>query len=417
MIAALARWSYGWFGRLVSLAWRSGWFKPGGNDWHEERMGWHPTRADQPLWLHAASLGEVAVARAYAERLVDLAPLYLTVQTDSGYRAARKDRQLWTVGYAPLDTLPAVNRFISRVHPRGLVLFETELWPVWLSTFQGPIWMANARLSSKSLKRLSRFGRILRVAWGNIQFVGAQSEGDRRRFELLGVASHKIEITGQIKQFLAVPGVDEAARKSARERLHMPLSDALWIAGSVRPDEIEIILDLFTDARASGVHSRLVLAPRHLKFVSDAYALTRQRQLSAGLVSRLNSSAQDVDVYILDTHGDLAALYAAADLALIGGTFAPYGGHNPNEPARYGVPVVTGPYTTNIEGDLSALSDAGMGFRMESLQDFSVLSKMLIDFDRRAACERLAALLDRRTHPADRLKADIADRLASYATL
>lgn len=415
MSQSLAVWTYTWFGRLVSLAWRSGWFKPGGNNWHEERSGWHPPREDQPLWLHAASLGEVAVARAYAERLVDLAPLYLTVQTDSGYRAAQKDRQLWTVSFAPLDTPPAVERFIERVNPRGLILFETELWPVWLSNFKGPIWMANAKLSLRSLNRLSRFSRLLSAAWSHIQYVGAQSEGDRHRFEQLGVAAHKIFTTGQIKQFAAAPRVDEHARKSMRERLNVPRSDALWVCGSVRPDELVVILRLFKDARASGVLSHLVLAPRHLKYVPDALAMTRQFKLSAELISRMNSSTGDLDVYILDTHGDLASLYAAADLALIGGTFAPHGGHNPNEPARYGVPVVTGPHTTNIEGDLAVLTDAGMAFRMESVEDFSVISKMLGAFDRRAACMRLARLLDQKTHPADELKANVAKRLASYA--
>lgn len=417
MSHAMAVWTYTWFGRAVSLAWRSGWFKPGGNHWHEERSGWHSTRKDQPLWLHAASLGEVAVARAYAERLVDLAPLYLTVQTDSGYRAAQKDRQLWTVSYAPLDMLPAVERFIERVNPRGLILFETELWPVWLSNLERPIWMANARLSERSLKRLSRFSRLLSAAWGNIQYVGAQSEGDRHRFARLGVAAHRISTTGQIKQFMAVPGVDEHARNSMRERLNVPPSDALWVCGSVRRDELEVILRLFTDARASGVLSHLVLAPRHLKYVSDALVRTRKWRFSTGLISQLDSSRRDVDVYILDTHGDLASLYAAADLALMGGTFAPYGGHNPNEPARYGVPVVTGPYTANIEGDLALLADAGMAFRMESVDDFPVISKMLATFDRQAACRRLAQVLDQRTHPADGLKANVAERLASYAAI
>jgi 3-deoxy-D-manno-octulosonic-acid transferase len=191
----------------------------------------------------------------------------------------------------------------------------------------------------------------------------------------------------------------------------MAPDDCLLICGSVREDELDTVLRLYVGVRAVMPRARLLLALRHLQHVPEAERMAVSTGLNAQRVSTLVGSPTSAEVFVLDTHGDLSALYAAGDVALLGGTFAPHGGHNPNEPARYGVPVVTGPYTANIEADLALLAAADLAYRMETLDDLPALAISLTDLDRAQACRRLAELLAERPHPADRLAQVVAEGL------
>jgi 3-deoxy-D-manno-octulosonic-acid transferase len=166
---------------------------------------------------------------------------------------------------------------------------------------------------------------------------------------------------------------------------------------------VDLVVSLFGRARAGGAGVTLVLAPRHLDNVAPTLARAEAAGFVSGTVSETNGRTELPDILVLDTHGELASLYAAADLALLGGTFAPHGGHNPNEPARYGVPVVTGPFTAHIEGDLALLAEADLAYRLENPGDLPVLAASLHDFDPGRACARLSDALQNRPHPARRL--------------
>jgi 3-deoxy-D-manno-octulosonic-acid transferase len=345
----------------------------------------------------------VQVAKAYAHRLLHMAPLMLTVQTRTGRQAAAEISPAMSCTYAPLDHPPYVRRFLQRTAPRGLVLFETELWPHWLRLFSGPIWIANARLSDSSLRGLLRFDSALRPMWLNIRWVLAQGERDRRRFAALGVPEDRIEVTGQIKQFTSPPGTDPPLRDAWRSRLGLTPDDHLVICGSVREDELLTVLRLYCDMRAVLPRTHLLLAPRHLQHVAQAERLAESAGLRVGRASTCAASAISPEVVILDSHGELAELYAAGDLTLLGGTFTAHGGHNPNEPARYGVPVITGPHTENIEADLTLLASADLAYRVENLEDIPAVAVSLAPFDREQACRRLAERLASLPHPADRL--------------
>jgi 3-deoxy-D-manno-octulosonic-acid transferase len=282
------------------------------------------------------------------------------------------------------------------------VIFETEIWPYYLRLFDGPVWFANARLSHRSHRGYRRIRAALRPIWGNVRKVFAQSEGDGERFADLGIPSDRIEVAGQVKQFQQAPKPAPESRKRWRARLGIEADDALWVAGSVRSDEVAVVLRMWQSAGAHGTSGRLVLAPRHLNRVDATLAAARQYDSDAVCVSSLNGDGgpSPARLFVLDTHGELAQLYAAADLALLGGTFAPHGGHNPNEPARFGVPVITGPYTANIEADLPLLSAAGLCYRLANVSDFSRLVEGLESGSAEAACARLARLLSTRLKPA-----------------
>ncbi len=392
--------AYGAFGAAYEGLWKRGLVKPGGNAWHVQRSGAHTARDDRPLWLHAASLGEVRVASAYLAELSPLAPLYLTIQTESGFRAAVASFGSDRVGYAPLDRPANVERFISRIHPRGLVVFETEIWPHWLSTFQGPVWFANARLTARTVGRLTPLRRTLLPIWNNVRMVFAQTALDAHRFELLGLPLSHTCVAGQVKQFDLPFDSGNELRLRWRRRLGIGEKDLLYVAGSIRQDELVSVLSQFRRCQAEGRLVHLALAPRHLKYVGLAERRAWDQGLRTRRVSIAGGPSQGALVYILDTHGDLAQLYAAADLAILGGTFAPHGGHNPNEPAAFGVPVVTGPHTELVDGDLALLSRAGLAYRLENPNDLALVASSLERFNRARARHELQDLISQAPHPA-----------------
>ncbi len=402
---------YASFGRLFGWLWRLGLIRPGGNRWHRERAGDHAPREDRPLWLHAASLGEVQVAAAYVDRLRDLAPLYVTVQTTTGHHAAAEIFGRDRVAFAPLDRATCVRRFLDRVRPCGLVVFETEIWPNTLRWFDGPVWYANASLSPGSFGRLSTMRSVIQPLWRNVRAVFAVSDADLRRFVALGVDPARAILAGQVKQFGTRPGMAPDVRRQWRERLGLGAGERLWVCGSARSDEFELVLRLFDRARRASSGVRILIAPRHLRNVDRVVHAADRAGLSAVRVSELNGRPTGSDLFVLDTHGDLRSLYAGADLVLLGGTLAPHGGHNPNEAAAFGVPVVTGPYTENIDPDLALLAQADLAYRLEDPEDFVRLAPSLDDFPHEDAARRLAALLDERPHPADLLARSVSEEL------
>jgi len=289
---------------------------------------------------------------------------------------------------------------VDHVNPRGLVIFETEIWPVWLLHFDRPVWFANARITERSFRRLSRLRSALADIWHHTRLVCAQTADDRMRFIELGVPPERTLVAGQVKQFEMVLESGREHRSHWRQMLHLSEQHRLMVAGSVRHDELRTILALFNTCRKTHGNLKLLLAPRHLRYVGEAERQSwnlnfRTRRVSAGPVADA-----DTDVFVLDTHGDLGTLYAAADLALLGGTFAPHGGHNPNEPAGFGVPVCTGPYTAGINADLALLSEAHLVYRMENPADLPAVVRSLSKFNREHARLELRERLAARIHPA-----------------
>jgi len=415
--AALLRGAYYIFGLVYRLLWQSGVISPRGNRWHAQRAGVHVSRRKNPLWLHAASMGEVAVAAAYADALLVLAPLYLTVQTRAGMEAAKRLLPHVPCAYAPFDSPRTVKRFLRGVAPCGLVVFETEIWPYWLKCFTGPVWFANARLSRRSQRGYRLARPALKPLWRSVRGVYAQSEGDRDRFVALGLPPDRVRIAGQVKQFQHAPIPSPLKRAAWRTRLGIDERTPLWVCGSVRSDEVELVVRMWQGARRDGRSPKLILAPRHLERV----ALTCQAVEAAGAsvrrISTINGQPPErvPDVYVLDTHGDLASVYAACDLALLGGTFGPHGGHNPNEAAHYGVPVITGPFTGNIEGDLPLLAAAGLCYRLEDVGDFAALIRDFHPVAPAEACARLSELMTLRKTPVAMLAEDVRAELGRRA--
>jgi 3-deoxy-D-manno-octulosonic-acid transferase len=322
--------------------------------WHvtAERFGLGTAVPAGGVWVHAVSVGEVQAAAvligALRERAIQ--PLTLTCVTPSG--RARANQALAAdvlVRYAPYDLPGAVQRTLRRVKPVLLVILETELWPNLLQACalaRVPVLIASARVSARSARRYGRFPGLLHPALASGVWVAAQSEADAARFVALGVPAGRVVVAGNVKFDREIPA--SVRERGALLRHRYAGYRPLWVAGSVHPGEIDAVIAAQMRLRGlKPVAPVLVLAPRHpQRFEQAAEALERSglRYRRRSRESPDETPAMDSEVLLLDTLGELMDFYAAADLAFVGGSLVPVGGHNLLEPAALGLPVLSGPH-------------------------------------------------------------------------
>lgn len=337
----------------------------GGTGW-SERLGRTPPTSEGAVWLHAASVGEVAavtpLARALAAREPDV---LLTTVTATGRSVAAGSLDGPAVSLAPLDFVPAVRRVLEAVRPRALLLTETELWPntVYECSRAGvPVGMVNGRLSERSLRRYSMAGSPLRGIAPRVSFAACRTEADAARFRELGVGESRVAVVGDMKfDKLAAP-LSEGERAELRSSLGIEAGAPAVVFGSVRPREESEVAAAAAAVLGALEGSRVIVAPRHLERVPHVVRALASR----GIESTLRS-AGDVGAgraVVVDTTGELARIYAAGSVAFVGGTLAPYGGHDPLEPAAQGMPVLIGLHTETCRDSASRLLSEGAAFEV-----------------------------------------------------
>ena len=327
--------------------------------WHNfgERFGFGARLVPQGVWLHAVSVGEVQACAPLVSALRRLHPgLPLTVTTFTPTGSARARAlfgNLAAVRYVPYDLPGAVRRFFRRVQPRLAVIFETELWPNLYrecSRRRVPLVLASARLSARSVSRYQRLGALMRETLARTAVVAAQGPGDAERFRALGADPATTHVTGNIKFDFELPA--GLAARGARLRAQYAPDRPLWVAGSTHGGlEEQALLEAHKLVRAAHPEALLVLAPRHPPRFDEVAQSLRSAGLEFVRRSGAPASPRDGDctVLLLDSLGELLDFYAAADVAFVGGSLVPIGGHNLLEPAALGVPILTGPNNSNSE--------------------------------------------------------------------
>lgn len=302
------------------------------------------------LWLHAASVGEVQAMRPLMARLLDEQPgaeLVITTMTEAGRAAAERlgGAARRAALLAPLDLAGAVRGFLAAVRPALVLIAETELWPNYFFESRragARIAIVNGRISQRSLKHYRWVRRLLAPALGQADLILAQTEADARRFAALGAPPGRIVVSGNLKLDLAaleVPSLRAELESFAAGR-------PILVAGSTAPGEEAIVLDAYAKLGRRFPALVLVLAPRHLERAAEAAALLRSRGLAFIRASQLGAGAgtAGAGVLLLDTMGELRALYRRAAVAFVGGSMKPgRGGQNLAEPAAAAVPVLFGP--------------------------------------------------------------------------
>ncbi|MCL4183496.1 MAG: lipid IV(A) 3-deoxy-D-manno-octulosonic acid transferase [Burkholderiaceae bacterium] len=351
---------------LASLLWRSR-RQPGYRLHLSERFGGHWPRADlRPLiWIHAVSVGETRAAQPLVARLLERYPeheLLITHMTPTGRQtgealfASERIHQ----AYLPYDYPFAVRRFLRAWRPSIGIMIETELWPnlVAMARREGvPMALVNARLSERSLRKGKRWAALIRPALASLDLVLAQSDDDARRLARLGrpaapaLGNLKFDVT-------AAPALEALGHRWRVAWLAGERSGGLprfcVIAASTREGEEALLLQAWAaqlqpPALASRFPPLLVIVPRHPQRFDEVAALIEAGGWRMARRSRL-SEAQRCDAQILlgDSMGEMAAYYALADVAIIGGSLLPFGGQNLIEACAAGVPVVVGPHTFNF---------------------------------------------------------------------
>ena len=321
------------------------------------------------IWLHAVSVGEVQAAAPLLAALraqYPEVPLTISSATPAGRERARALAGPGIdVRYAPYDLGLCVRGSLRRLRPKLLLIIETELWPNLLAacaTAGVPVIIASARLSERSCRRLVKFPGLLQPALRTAITVAAQSAADAQRFAALGVPAAQLHVCGNIK-FDRTPGESlRAAGTSLRSRF--AAARLLWVAGSTHEGEEQAVLDAHQALRASGAvrcaEALLVLAPRHRPRFDAVAQLLNERGLPwlrYSEASAAGAAPAGAAVLLLDTIGDLESFYAAADLAFVGGSLVPVGGHSLLEPAALGVPSICGPHmhaAPQVARDLAA---------------------------------------------------------------
>lgn len=350
---------------LCRLWWRSRKNKAYKYRWRERfALQAIPSQWQNSLWIHAVSVGEVIAAvplvKAIQSRYPDL-PIVMTTMTPTGSEQVRKNFPDSVFHcYVPYDIPFAVKRFLSNVKPKALMLLETELWPNILHYCQQtkvPVMLANARLSARSAKGYGRFSSTMRSMLSAVTVLAAHAKEDGERFVKLGLAPEKLTVTGSIKFELQVPASLTEQADELRNQLGQNRS--IWIAASTHEGEDEPVLQAHQKVLEAIPNALLILVPRHPERFLSVYALCKKQGFNVVKRSREKSCASEIAVYLGDTMGELLLLFSASDIAFVGGSLVPHGGHNFLEPAAVGVPTLTGPHTHNFTRIKNSLVAAG----------------------------------------------------------
>ncbi|MDR0634441.1 MAG: lipid IV(A) 3-deoxy-D-manno-octulosonic acid transferase [Azoarcus sp.] len=325
-----------------------------------ERFGGYRVRAPGPvIWVHAVSVGETRAAGPLVRALLERWPDYsvvLTHMTPTGRETSAslfgEEPRVLRV-YLPYDAGPFVARFLRHFRPRFGIVMETELWPNLLAACQRrgmPVLLANARLSERSAQGYARLPALTRLTLGALAAVGAQTAADAARLSALG--ARRVSITGNIKFDITPPR--EALALAAKFRARCG-ARAVILAASTREGEEALIVDAFIRVAAgAGTAALLVLVPRHPQRFDEVEAMARARGLAVARRSADRDLAAPealppgIRVWLGDSMGEMFAYCAAADVALIGGSWLPFGGQNPIEACAVGTPVLLGPHTFNF---------------------------------------------------------------------
>ncbi len=326
------------------------------------------------IWIHAVSLGESIAAapliRELLERHPEL-PITVTCMTPTG---SERIQALFGARiqhcYLPYDLPWACARFLGRLQPKLAVIMETELWPNHIHACHArgiPVALANARLSERSARGYARFAKLTAPMLGELDLIAAQTEVEAERFRQLGARQACVEVTGSIKFDLSIDA--ELPQRAAELRAAWGAQErSVWIAASTHAGEDEVMLAAHRQLLAERPDTLLILVPRHPERFTQVFELCRREGFACVRRSTGETVGEAVQVLVGDTLGELLFLYALADLALVGGSLIPNGGHNLLEPAALGKPLLAGPHLFNFleiaaqlreAGDLLEVADAG----------------------------------------------------------
>lgn len=348
--------------------------------------------AENRLWMHAVSVGEVGVARKLITALLKQSPgqgIILTTTTPTGYRLAEEIEQAFpghvVAAYSPLDLPFVAGRILEAFHPRHIVLVEAEVWPniVAQATREGiPVTLVNARLSPRSERRYRKFRNLIAPVFGMLSQVCVQEPDDIARWSALGVDPQKIVLTGSIKYDPqgSAPDPDQVRRFEDLLRATGLLGRPLLLAASTHAGEEKELARIYQELMIKHPMLGLLIVPRHYERGPGVQAELQSFGLPSLLRSRLDQQSGPTDALIIDSTGELKAWQELATIVIIGKSFLAEGGQNPAEAVMADKPVVMGPHMENFLPLVDLLLSAKGAVQVNSLEALpAVLNELLVD--------------------------------------
>lgn len=387
----------------------------------DERYASYPESGGHPrVWLHAVSVGEVNAAAPLVNALRAQRPDIRWIITTITPTGSERVRSLWGEAvdhvYLPYDVPGSVGRFLEHFRPSIALILETELWPNMLFGCRDrtiPVYILNARLSARSLRGYRVLRPLIGRALRTVARVAAQSQADAERFIELGAHPQQVRALGNLK-FDITPPDPQSVLEAFRQRI--PAQRPVWIAASTHDGEEAAVIEIHRQLRRRHPDALLLWAPRHPERFARVEVLAREQGWSVATRREQQWPDANTDVFVIDTLGELMTFYACAQVAFVGGSLQPIGGHNLLEPAAMGTPALTGPYLHNFAEISRRMQEAGavqvcadaaaVGAELERLLDDHAARAQMIEAARalvangRGALQRTLALIGPELPPA-----------------
>jgi 3-deoxy-D-manno-octulosonic-acid transferase len=363
-----------------------------------ERFGFYSrglrsaVKGSRPVWIHAASVGEILAATGLVEEIKKRFPfrrIVVSAFTCTGYELARRTLARDSVIFFPLDHPWIVKRALFTFDPSLMVFLETEIWPnmLRLAHRRGtPTLLLSGRLSVRSFNKYSFLSRFFRKVLRHFTAMGMQTEDDAKRAQKLGADPLRVAVTGNLK--VAGSGNGPEPKGKVLDSLVLkrnPASRPLLVAGSSHRGEEEILLEAYRRLKRHFPDFQMVLAPRHPQRFAEVERLLKASGLAFEKKSQVNGqNFLRPDVFFLDTLGELQKFYAAGDIAFVGGSLVDVGGHNLLEPARERRPILFGPYMANFAALAHEMKERGGGIEVRDTEDLvRAITDLLNDTNKR----------------------------------
>lgn len=373
-----------------------------------ERLGRVPTRitagtsapsavgASRVIWIHAVSVGEVIAVSGLVAAMRSRFPgyrLFVTTTTDTGQEMARKRFGQDRVFYFPMDFAFAVRPYLRALRPELVVIAETEFWPNFLRLAHesgARIAIVNARISDRSWPNYRRFRWALRHALSPVDLFLTQTAADADRLRAIGAKENRVHVAGNLKFDATLPEPPPIV-ENLRRSLAQADAGPVLVCGSTTDGEEPLLLKAFENVLVAHPQAVMILAPRHPERFDSVASILREMGVRFWRRSLWRGESVAGGVVLLDAMGELAALYALADIAFVGGSLVPRGGHNIIEPAQYGVAIVVGKHTENFR-DIVELFRSRDALRIVGQSELPlVLMDLFAHPQERAALGRRAA--------------------------
>jgi len=351
----------------------------------KERLGLLPVQELRPgqlsrrIWIHAASLGEVRVARSITNHLLKLVPgceVVLSTNTDHGHALACELFEPGSVLYAPFDFLPSVRKALSAVNPKVMVFLETEIWPSWITETHRrgtPCALVHGRISTRSIGRYHAFRPLFRDVLNSVDAFSMITEEDAHRIVAMGAQPGRVEVNGNAKHDLLASQTDPAIETKMQKLLGLKPYQPVFVCGSTREGEEEILLKVYKRISRDFPEMVLIIAPRHIVRTSSIEALVRQEALDVQLWTDLVRPGVErtAPVVLVNTFGELFKIYSVGTILFLGASLVPLGGQNPLEPAVWGKMVFYGPSMEDFAEAKKLLEQERAGVEVKNPEAFA----------------------------------------------